>query len=80
MDTVQFAPTGQSKQLEFAFPSTIILLLSKVVDIFRDPLLMVYVPSGQGTHRHVPSFVKCFTLAFTQPINNDEMLFALVSI
>ena len=80
MDTVQFAPTGQSKQLQFAFSSTIILLLSKFVDIFRDPLLMVYVPRAQGTHRHVPSVVKCFTLAFTQPINNDEMLFTLVSI
>ena len=75
MDTVQFAPTGQSKQVTFVFvlPS-ICFFLRKFFDVCKDPLLRVYVPSAQGMHHQAPSFLICFTLPFVQPIDNDEML------
>ena len=76
MDTVQFAPTGQSKQVTFVFvlPSMICFFLRKIVDVCKDPLLRVYVPSAQGMHRQATIFLICFTLPFVQPIDNDEML------
>ena len=50
MEAVQFAPTGQSKQVKFVFSCLVIILLSKLNDVFKDPLLSVCVPRAQGTH------------------------------
>ena len=77
MDTVQFAPIGQSKQvfkLVLVLVDPICPLLRKIVDICVDPLLRVYVPCAQGMHRQVSSFWIYFTLAFVQLMNNDKML------
>ena len=74
MDAVQFAPTGQFKEVKFAFSCLVTILLGKLNDVFKDSLLRVYVLHAQGIHRKVPAFVICFTLAFVQTINNDEIM------
>ena len=74
MDAVQFAPTGQFKQVKFVFSCLVTILLGKLNDAFKDSLLRVYVPHGQGIHRKVLAFVICFTVAFVQTISNDEIM------
>ena len=81
MVDAQLAPTGQSKQVKFAYSlvkflyfSLVFFLLRMMNDVFKVSLLRVYVPRAHGVHRKVPAFAKCFTLALAQLINSDENL------
>ena len=80
MEAVQFAPTGQSKQVKFVCSCLVIILLLKLNDVFKESLSNVHVPRAQGTHGKVSAFVICFKVAFVQPINNEEKMYLIVKV